>query len=205
MDNMFGEEKETTADIVAQYLTTISIDEDFLSEVTNALQSEEEIEEMKCYLDVNPYLVPSEVFDILERITNGRFKKESVPSRLNKIKFLQEPKEENMKALVDSLKGTKVITLAALNMEDPMAMMDSPDPIQPIMLSTPDGKVIIPIFTSQFELPRERIQNFMMNEMEFEIVLKYMEAVEKVSGQDCILALDMESAACVELTKSDVL
>lgn len=109
-----------------------------------------------------------------------------------------------MKALVESLRGTKVITLAALNLEDPTAMMDSPDPIQPVMLSTPDGKVIIPIFTTELELPRERTQNFMVNEMEFEMILKYMAAVEKVSGQECLLALDMESAACVELTKTDV-
>ena len=134
----------------------------------------------------------------------GRFKKESPVSRLNKIKFLQDPSEDNMKALVESLRGTKVITLAALNLEDPTAMMDSPDPIQPVMLSTPDGKVIIPIFTTELELPRERTQNFMVNEMEFEMILKYMAAVEKVSGQECLLALDMESAACVELTKTDV-
>lgn len=204
MENQFEEEKETTADIVAQYLTRISIDEEFMADVIKALTTEAEIEEMKCYLEVNPYLVPAEVYDILERVTEGRFTKAQAPTRLAKIKYLQEPEEANMKALVECLKANKVITLAAMDMDDPMSMMDSPDPIQPVMLSTPDGKVVIPVFTSELELPRERVANFLLNEMDFNIVLKYMEAVKKVSGQEAIVVVDMESAACVELTENDV-
>lgn len=205
--DLFGQEQEeeTAADIVAQYLTRISIDADFVNNIITALQTEDEIEDMKYYLEVNPYLVPAEVYDILETVTGGRFKAEFAPLRQAKLNLLADPTPENKALFLSTLKDSKLITLANVDMTDPAAIPTTTDPIEPVMLTDPDsGNILIPVFSSELEVPAKRSRAFMLNEMDIDTLIRYMEAVEKVSGNEAVLVLDMESAASVEFKLSDM-
>lgn len=102
---------------IAEYLCKISSDKEFVSEICKAAYPNH-LYELLAYLKKNPYLVRSEIFDYMIKITGGDFQHKFCDLRKARITFKKDPSEENFNALFECLYNSELYIVETWDLDE---------------------------------------------------------------------------------------
>lgn len=196
------------AKTLAELLMEIWQDKEFITEILNELDGDQEKAEelIKC-IQENNFKVPSQIYSALEIITCKDFCQKFDKLAIEKIKAYHE--QENM--LHEAVHTEKIIMVCEWNLsEDEEKQFQTAEvgqavqvknPPIPILLQDIDSEeIIIPIFTSELELQSNyRNEHYSIQKVGWTYVRRFYNKVEETMGKAVVL-LDMDGTFGLDVT-----
>ena len=204
-------DKEKAFELLAVYLQNISNDREFIKEVLEVPQTDEDIMELKKLLEQFPDLVPAEVYDFLIKLTAGGFSKEFVKARYLKQEYLREPSKEALSRVLAQLEEDKIYLLSEWELtEDELKIMGTSEVgdtvhiktnINPALFTGEDEETIYLYgYTSELEIPQKRYKEFTIQQISMNYIYVLIKTFNEAIGKRVVLLLDYDSDEYVEVT-----
>lgn len=181
--------------------------EDILYGLENNVEGCEKLIE---HLDMYPGLVPSEVYEYVNEITQGEFTKEFSEPCTAKNKCIENLHDKNWQKLFATLNKATLYypNRWDLTEEELKAMREAgvgntfhaETEIEPILLQEPEtGRVIIPVYTSEYEIPKKyREHPYGLRETGWGYAKVLLDSSNEYIGESCIV-LDFDSDKHLEI------
>ncbi len=169
--------------------------------ILGALDSEEEENLLKDFLETSPNLVESEVYDYMIRLTNGRFQKEFNSARSAKRRYMNGHNERDLHLLLAELEKSLVYTIEKWNIskEEETRLKDAEagDTIriesrrEPVLLEDSEkDRILMPVYTSDMEISADKKREYTVSSMSFQSIVTYMCRLSECLSRDAALILD---------------
>lgn len=196
---------------ITDQLTKVWPNKEFIVEVLKALENhEDECEDFILFLEKSPGLVPSEIYEIVSAVTDGSFIKEISKVCAAKNQCIANPCDENWRILFEILKDASLFYACEWDISDDektaVLQSDVGDTVhietktRPVLLRHMDtGEVIIPVYTSEYEIKREyRSDEYALETDGWSYALKLYEVCKDIFGR-AVIVLDIDSDKCLEI------
>ena len=188
---------------ISEQLLQIEPDKDFIKEILQAMETEEELNRLHKILSDSPHIVPAEVYDAASFITDNRFKKTMPEARILKETYLQSRDSGDLKALLSYLWGNDLVILERwdLTAEEEKRIEETElgntvpieTPCLPALFQLKDDSVLIRIYTSELEIPRALKHKYARHMNDLQYAWFARDLIERTISKPVLLGLDIDS------------
>lgn len=196
---------------ITKLLSSFYSDKDFIIEILSVLENDD-YECLKQYLETDSEKVASEICDKVTSITEGRYIKEFPATRAFRIAYAKENSRQNLMSLLERMsEGNLQIPCDWEMTDEEIEDVKSSEigdevyiesPAMPVLLeSDEEGEVLIPVFTSQYEISAEYRKKYALAEWSLPVVKGFMNSLEHVTKKKVSIWLDGFSEYNIILTK----
>lgn len=196
-------ESVKAAKSLAEELNKIWTDKGFVREVLDVIDGDLNLAiKLTSILQASPEIVPMEVFKVLSELKVG-FSRESSELAKAKLACIDNPCDENWMLLLNALQNNKLFHVYVWELtEEEKAKFKATEigksvyietPMVPVVLSDENERILMPFYTSQYEIGRQYRQELYCNQEEsFEYAKLTIKTIKTIEGPIAII-LDPDS------------